>query len=153
MDTQYVESNGIRLHVTTDGPSDGDPVLLIHGFPETSYEWRKQIPALVEAGYRVIVPDTRGFGQSDKPPGPYSRALLADDMVGVLDHFDVEQAAVVGHDWGRDHRLQAGDRPPAPRVAHRADGHAVHRLAAAGDSWLLVQGGAAAGGVLCAVPR
>ena len=100
MDTQYIESNGIRLHVTTDGPSDGDPVLLIHGFPETSYEWRKQIPALVDAGYRVIVPDTRGFGQSDKPPGPYSRAMLSDDMVGVLDHFDVEQAAVVGHDWG-----------------------------------------------------
>ena len=76
MDTQYIESNGIRLHVTTDGPSDGDPVLLIHGFPETSYEWRKQIPALVEAGYRVIVPDTRGFGQV----GQAARAVFARDV-------------------------------------------------------------------------
>ena len=100
METRRIDSNGIRINVLTDGPSDGDPVLLIHGFPETSYEWRKQIPALVDAGYRVIVPDTRGFGKSDKPPGPYSRAMLSDDMVGVLDHFDVEQAAVVGHDWG-----------------------------------------------------
>ena len=100
MESQFVDSNGIRIHVTTDGPSDGEPVLLIHGFPETSYEWRYQIPALVDAGYRVIVPDTRGFGLSDKPRGRYSRAMLAADMVGVLDHFDVEQAAVVGHDWG-----------------------------------------------------
>ena len=100
MATQYVESNGIRLHVTTAGPRGGDPVLLIHGFPETSYEWRHQIPALADAGYRVIAPDTRGFGKSDKPHGRYSRKLLADDMLGVLDHFGVEQAALVGHDWG-----------------------------------------------------
>ncbi len=100
METQRIDSNGIRISVTTDGPSDGTPVLLIHGFPETSYEWRNQVPALVDAGYRVIVPDTRGYGESDKPLGPVSRATLAADMVGVLDHFDVEQAAVVGHDWG-----------------------------------------------------
>ncbi len=97
---QYVEINGIRLHVTTAGPSGGDPVLLIHGFPETSYEWRHQIPALADAGYRVIAPDTRGFGESDKPDGRYSRQLLADDMLGLLDHFEIEQAAVAGHDWG-----------------------------------------------------
>ena len=53
METQRVDSNGMRINVLTDGPSDGPPVLLIHGFPETSYEWRKQIPALVDAGYRV----------------------------------------------------------------------------------------------------
>lgn len=100
MASQYVESNGIRLHVTTAGPRGGDPVLLLHGFPETSYEWRHQIPALVNAGYRVIAPDTRGCGKSDKPHGRYSRKLLADDMLGLLDHFDIAQAAVVGHDWG-----------------------------------------------------
>ena len=100
MATRYIDSNGIRLHVTTAGPRNGDPVLLLHGFPETSYEWRHQIPALAEAGYKVIAPDTRGFGKSDKPRGRYSRKLLADDMLGVLDHFDIEQAAVVGHDWG-----------------------------------------------------
>lgn len=100
MASQYIESNGIRLHVQTAGPGGGDPVLLIHGFPETSYEWRHQIPALAEAGYKVIAPDTRGYGKSDKPPARCSRRLLADDMLGVLDHFDIEQAAIVGHDWG-----------------------------------------------------
>ncbi len=100
MDTQRIDSNGIRINVLTDGPSDGPPVLLIHGFPETSYEWRHQIPALVDAGYRVMAPDTRGYGASDKPRGPVSRHTLAADMVGVLDHFDVDEAALIGHDWG-----------------------------------------------------
>lgn len=100
METQRVDANGIRINVLTDGPSDGPPVLLIHGFPETHYEWRHQIPALTAAGYRVIAPDTRGYGASDKPRGPVSRSTLAADMVGVLDHFDVAEAALVGHDWG-----------------------------------------------------
>lgn len=99
MDENLVESNGIRINVVTAGPPDGEAVLLIHGFPETSYEWRKTIPAL-EDRYRLIVPDTRGFGRSDKPPGPYDRQMLAADMVGVLDALDVERAAVIGHDWG-----------------------------------------------------
>jgi pimeloyl-ACP methyl ester carboxylesterase len=90
-----VESNGITLHVVTAGPVDAEPVLLIHGFPETWYEWRHAIEAL-EADYRLIVPDTRGFGGSDKPAGPYSREMLAADLVGVLDHFEIEQAAVGG---------------------------------------------------------
>lgn len=99
MEHHSVEANGIRIHVVTAGPPDGEPVLLIHGFPETWYEWRKTIPAL-EDGYRLIAPDTRGFGRSDKPEGPYDRAMLADDMLGVLDSLGVERAAVVGHDWG-----------------------------------------------------
>ncbi|MGH1492298.1 MAG: alpha/beta fold hydrolase [Acidimicrobiales bacterium] len=99
MEHQFVESNGIGIHTVTAGPPDGEPVLLIHGFPETWYEWRKTIPAL-EDRYRLIAPDTRGFGDSDKPDGPYDRAMLAADMVGVLDAFDIERAAVVGHDWG-----------------------------------------------------
>ena len=99
-ETQMVESNGVRLNVLTDGPSDGAPVLLIHGFPETSYEWRYQIPALVDAGYRVIAPDTRGYGGSEWHGGTVTRRMLAQDMVGVLDHFEIDQAAVVGHDWG-----------------------------------------------------
>lgn len=99
MEHQFVEANGIRIHVVTAGPPDGEPVLLIHGFPETWYEWRKAIPALSDR-YRLIVPDTRGFGESDKPAGTYDRAMLAADMVGVLDALDIERAAVVGHDWG-----------------------------------------------------
>ena len=99
MDHHQVESNGIALHVVTAGPVDAEPVLLIHGFPETWYEWRHAIEAL-EADYRLIVPDTRGFGASAKPAGPYDREMLAADLVGVLDHFAIERAAVVGHDWG-----------------------------------------------------
>lgn len=99
MEHQFIESNGIGIHAVTAGPPDGEPVLLIHGFPETWYEWRKTIPTL-EDRYRLIAPDTRGFGDSDKPDGRYDRAMLAADMVGVLDAFDIERAAVVGHDWG-----------------------------------------------------
>ena len=99
MEHQQIESNGIELHVVTAGPPDGEPVLLIHGFPETWHEWRHAIAAF-EGDYRLIVPDTRGFGASDKPPGPYDRRMLAADLVGVLDHFAIERAAVVGHDWG-----------------------------------------------------
>ncbi len=73
--------------------------MLLHGFPETWYEWRKAIPAL-EDRYRLIVPDTRGFGDSGKPPGPYDRRTLAADIFGVLDALGVGRAAVVGHDWG-----------------------------------------------------
>lgn len=99
MEHRFVESNGIRMHVVTAGPPEGEPVVLLHGFPETWYEWRHTIAAL-EDRYRLIVPDTRGFGESDKPAGLYDRAMLAADIVGVLDALEVEQAAVVGHDWG-----------------------------------------------------
>lgn len=99
MESTRVDANGIGIHVVTAGPPDGEPVMLIHGFPETSYEWRHTIPAL-EDRYRLIVPDTRGFGESDKPDGPYDRAMLAADMIGVLDALGVEGAAVIGHDWG-----------------------------------------------------
>jgi len=87
------------MHVVTAGPVAGEPVVLLHGFPETWYEWRKAIPAL-EDRFRLIIPDTRGFGESEKPGGPYSRAMLARDIVGILDALRVETAAVIGHDWG-----------------------------------------------------
>ena len=69
LDHSYIETNGIRLHVVQAGPKSGTPVLLLHGFPEFWYGWRKQIPALVEAGCRIIIPDQRGYNLSDKPPG------------------------------------------------------------------------------------
>ena len=82
MEHHRVAANGIQLHVVTAGPADGEPVLLIHGFPETWYEWRHAI-AEFEGDYHLIVPDTRGFGESDKPAGPYDRQMLAADLVGV----------------------------------------------------------------------
>lgn len=93
-------SNGITMHYAESGPATGTPVVLIHGFPQTWYEWRHQLPALAAAGFHAIAPDTRGFGATDKPRGPYSRKLLADDITGLLDALGIEKAHIVGHDWG-----------------------------------------------------
>jgi len=97
-----IVTNGVRLHVALAGPPQGQPVFLLHGFPECWYGWRHQIVPLAEAGYRVVVPDQRGYNTSDKPPrlGDYTRDVLAADVVGLMDHFGVERGLVVGHDWG-----------------------------------------------------
>ena len=102
MQSQFVKTNSINLHVMTDGPENGTPVILLHGFPEFSYGWRKQIPALTAAGFRVIVPDQRGYNLSDKPKGVSSYAVdvIARDVLGLFDHFGIEKAFLVGHDWG-----------------------------------------------------
>jgi pimeloyl-ACP methyl ester carboxylesterase len=98
----YIETNGIRLHVVQAGPKSGVPVVLLHGFPEFWYGWRHQIPALVEAGCRVIVPDQRGYNLSDKPKGAknYSVLTLAADIIGLIDALGYEKVNLVGHDWG-----------------------------------------------------
>lgn len=102
MHSQFIQTNNIKLHVQTDGPENGTPVVLLHGFPEFSYGWRKQIPALTAAGFRVIVPDQRGYNLSDKPKGiaAYDVDVLARDVIGLLDHFGIQKARLVGHDWG-----------------------------------------------------
>ena len=98
----YVETNGITLHTVQAGPDDGPLVILLHGFPEFWYGWHDQIRPLVEAGFRVVVPDQRGYNLSDKPDGVDSYRIdeLAADVVGLVDAAGREQAAVVGHDWG-----------------------------------------------------
>jgi epoxide hydrolase 4 len=92
--------NGVRLHYVEAG--HGSLVVLLHGFPEFWYSWRLQIPALAEAGFRVIAPDMRGYNLSEKPPGIASYAIerLADDVRGLVHHAGERRAAVVGHDWG-----------------------------------------------------
>lgn len=93
----FAEVNGIRMHYVTAG--QGPLVLLLHGFPEFWYSWRKQIPALAEH-FTVVVPDQRGYGETDKPGWGYEVDVLVADMlelIGVLGH---ERAMVVGHDWG-----------------------------------------------------
>jgi pimeloyl-ACP methyl ester carboxylesterase len=81
---------------------EGRPVLLLHGFPDSSHLWRNQIPALVGAGFRVVAPDLRGFGESEKTQEVEAYALrnLLGDVVAVLDELGIERAHVVGHDWG-----------------------------------------------------
>jgi pimeloyl-ACP methyl ester carboxylesterase len=102
MQSQFIRTNNIRLHVMTGGPENGTPVILLHGFPEFHYGWRRQIPALAEAGYRLIVPDQRGVNLSDKPGGvsAYQVETLAGDILGLLDQFGIQKTRLVGHDWG-----------------------------------------------------
>lgn len=102
LEHSYIETNGIKLHVVQAGPKSGVPVVLLHGFPEFWYGWRKQIPALVEAGCRVIVPDQRGYNLSDKPKSvkDYDVHTLVEDIIGLIDALEYEKVNLVGHDWG-----------------------------------------------------
>ena len=94
--------NDIALHVVLAGPANGKPLIFLHGFPEFWFGWRRQIDHFVSSGYRVIIPDQRGYNLSDKPAGiaSYSIDLLAKDVVGILDQVASSKAFVVGHDWG-----------------------------------------------------
>jgi epoxide hydrolase 4 len=98
----HIATNGIELHAIAAGPADGPLVLLLHGFPEFSYGWRRQIPALAEAGLRVVAPDQRGYNRSSKPEdvAGYRLDTLADDVLGLADALAHQRFAVVGHDWG-----------------------------------------------------
>jgi pimeloyl-ACP methyl ester carboxylesterase len=98
--TVRVEVQGVGIEY--DATGEGPPVVLLHGFPDSGRVWRHQVRALVAAGMRVIVPDLRGYGRSDKPAGveAYALPLLAGDVLAVMDDAGVEKAHVVGHDWG-----------------------------------------------------
>ncbi len=100
--TRAIATNGVRLHVVEAGPEDGPLVLLLHGFPEFWYGWHRQVAPLAAAGFRVVVPDQRGYGLSDKPKGvrAYNMDALALDVAGLIDALGREKAHVAGHDWG-----------------------------------------------------
>ena len=93
-------SNGIGIEYEVTG--EGRPVILLHGFPDSGRLWRHQVPALSEAGFKVIVPDLRGYAASDKPEevAAYRMNLLVSDVLAVLDDAGAAKAHVVGHDWG-----------------------------------------------------
>ena len=96
-----IHANGVELNVLIEG--EGPDVLLIHGYPDDHTVWRKQIPALVAAGYRVIAPDTRGNGESSAAtpyPQGYRISNYVDDMIAILDAVGSKKVRVVGHDWG-----------------------------------------------------
>ena len=100
---RHVTVNGVQLHVAEAGPKDGEPVILLHGFPEMWYGWRKQIPALAAAGYRVVVPDQRGYNRSEKPRsvGAYDLDELAADIAELARDVHPDGLVhLVGHDWG-----------------------------------------------------
>jgi pimeloyl-ACP methyl ester carboxylesterase len=105
--TRVTLSDGVGLHVVLAGPEGGPPVLLLHGFPEFWYGWRNQIGPLAAAGYRVIVPDLRGYNLSDKPRGlrAYHPERLTQDVVELIEEFGAgepgaRKLALVAHDWG-----------------------------------------------------
>ncbi len=100
LDSRTVSTNGIELRIVEHG--DGPAVVLCHGFPELGFSWRHQVSALAEAGYRVIVPDMRGYGGSSRPERieEYDVLNLCGDLVGLLDALDLGDAVFVGHDWG-----------------------------------------------------
>lgn len=93
-----VDGVGIEYEVT----GEGRPVVLLHGFPDSGRLWRHQVPELARAGFKVIVPDLRGYGRSDKPSPveAYALQLLAADVLAVMSDAGVERAHIVGHDWG-----------------------------------------------------
>jgi non-specific protein-tyrosine kinase len=100
---QYAPTNGIRMGFYEAGPNtDAPPLVLCHGWPELAFSWRHQIKALSEAGIRVIAPDQRGYGSTDRPEAveDYDMVHLTGDLVGLLDHLEIDKAIFVGHDWG-----------------------------------------------------
>jgi pimeloyl-ACP methyl ester carboxylesterase len=98
--SRTISANGIELFVLEQG--EGPLVLLCHGWPELSYSWRHQIPAIAEAGFHVVAPDMRGFGRTSAPAdvAAYSIFDTAGDMVALVTALDEKQAVIVGHDWG-----------------------------------------------------
>jgi pimeloyl-ACP methyl ester carboxylesterase len=104
---RMIETNGIRLHVAEQG--EGPLIILCHGFPECWYSWRHQLRALAQAGFRVVAPDLRGYGRSDRPEEVERYTLLhyIGDIVGLLDALGVKQAVIAGHDVGAPVAWQA----------------------------------------------
>lgn len=102
-----IETNNIRMNIAEQG--EGPLVVLCHGFPESWYSWRHQIPALAAAGYHVVAPDMRGYGGTDKPEAieDYTVLQLAGDIVGLVRALGEEKAIIVGHDWGAAVAAQA----------------------------------------------
>ena len=98
----FLPINNITLHVVTAGPDDGKPVVLLHGFPDYWSGWQHQIRCLSERGYRLIVPDQRGYNLSDKPKGLHNYHLdyLVNDVIGLIDYFGYDHVYLAGHDWG-----------------------------------------------------
>ncbi len=102
MDTTQITVGPFTFDARAAGPPDGEVVLLLHGFPQTSLSWRDQIAALATAGYRAVAPDQRGYSPGARPPGVDDYALpeLVGDVVGMADALGAERFHLVGHDWG-----------------------------------------------------
>ena len=132
----HVDGAGVRLWISEHGPRDGPLVVLLHGFPELGFSWRHQVGPLAEAGFRLVVPDLRGFGRSDAPDdvAAYAVPEHARDVLALLDRAGVEQAVVVG---GADGVQLLAGPDGAPRPAEERDSAtlATTVLAAQAGAW------------------
>lgn len=102
LEYQFIETNGVRLHVAQAGDENAPLVILLHGFPDFSYGWHHQIPFLVAHGFRVWAPDQRGYNLSDKPADVrvYRMEMLVQDVIGLINMAGGKPVYLVGHDWG-----------------------------------------------------
>lgn len=127
LESLRLRANGIDLHAVAAGPADGPLAILLHGFPEFWFGWRRQIAPLAAAGLRVVALDQRGYNLSDKPAGrdAYRLDTLADDVLGAADALGRERFAVAGHDWGGIVAWHLAGRSPA-RVQRTAILNAPH---------------------------
>lgn len=100
--TTLTTAAGLEFTVDVAGPADGEPVLFLHGFPQSRYAWRRQIEALAGTGYRCVAPDQRGYSPGARPAGTeaYALSLLARDALDLMDTLGAERFHLVGHDWG-----------------------------------------------------
>jgi pimeloyl-ACP methyl ester carboxylesterase len=96
---RWVSAGGLRVHLAEAGPEDGEPVLLLHGWPQHLYEWRGLVPALSQR-YRLLMPDLRGLGWTEATPAGYEKENLARDQIALLDELGIDRVKLVGHDWG-----------------------------------------------------
>src|SRR5262249_6789721 len=119
---RFVEVRGARLHVAEAG--GGDPVVLLHSFPEHWYAWRRVVP-LLAGQYRLISPDWRGFGWSEAPPRGYDTASRAADILALLDALGLRRVRLIAHDWGAHAAFVAALQAP-DRVSHLLAVHAAH---------------------------
>ena len=114
METVELRANGFVFDAVVDGPTDGRLVVLLHGFPQTSWSWRRVMPLLVAGGCRVVAPDQRGYSPRARPEAvsAYRIPALVSDVVGMLDELGADRADVVGHDWGAAVAWQLAARHP-----------------------------------------
>jgi pimeloyl-ACP methyl ester carboxylesterase len=112
-----IDAAGFTFHAVASGPVTGEPVVLLHGFPETSHEWRHQLPALADAGYRAVAFDQRGYSPRARPAdvADYRVPILVGDVLAVADALGFETFHLVAHDWGAI-------------IAWQVAGHHGHRL-------------------------
>jgi epoxide hydrolase 4 len=96
---EMIQAGGLNMHIVTEGAPEAPAVVMLHGFPEFWYSWRHQIKPLAQAGYRVIVPDLRGYNLTDKT-SPYDTFTLANDILNLINTLGYDRVHLVGHDWG-----------------------------------------------------